>query len=103
MFDKIRIKAEQYVDECIAVGGMRISVQRRKQLVENVDQYTRALLKSQEIDQKDACVTGPSRIRPISVSVPSGVGCQRCGCKPRAVNDNYCSFCRDETSEEVKI
>jgi hypothetical protein len=36
----------------------------------------------------------------ISVAVPSGVGCGRCGCRPRAALDILCSSCRRYVDEK---
>jgi len=30
----------------------------------------------------------------MSVAVSSGVGCKRCGCRPRAALDDLCAPCR---------
>ncbi len=36
------------------------------------------------------------------VVIPSGVGCERCGCRSCAALDKLCSACRRQIEEETK-
>lgn len=46
MSDIIRIKAEEFIDNCIASmsGRVRPSTQKRKEAIDKVEKYTRELL-----------------------------------------------------------
>jgi len=56
------------------------------------------------IQEREALDRERIKAKPISTSVAvlSGVGCVRCGCRPRATLDDHCSSCREQVDKETK-